>query len=70
LQNIETPAFIITAENDIGSNPEMARMMHEQIKGSDIKIIPDMRHMLPVEGADIINKELRLFLDKQTISLV
>jgi (E)-2-((N-methylformamido)methylene)succinate hydrolase len=70
LQNIETPAFIITAENDIGSNPEMARMMHEQIKGSDIKIIPDMKHMLPVEGADIINKELRLFLDKQTVSPV
>jgi pimeloyl-ACP methyl ester carboxylesterase len=69
LQNIETPAFIITAENDIGSNPEMARMMHEQIKGSDIKIIPDMKHMLPVEGADIINKELRKFIDKQTISL-
>jgi (E)-2-((N-methylformamido)methylene)succinate hydrolase len=69
LQNIETPAFIITAENDIGSNPEMARKMHEQIKGSDLKIIPDMKHMLPVEGADIINKELRLFIGKQTISL-
>jgi (E)-2-((N-methylformamido)methylene)succinate hydrolase len=69
LQNIETPALIITAENDIGSNPEMARMMHEQIKGSDIKIIPDMKHMLPVEGADIVNKELRQFIDKQTISL-
>ncbi|MDQ6600947.1 alpha/beta fold hydrolase [Bacillus salipaludis] len=69
LQNIETPAFIITAENDIGSNPEMARMMHERIKGSDIKIIPDMKHMLPVEGADIINQELRLFIGKQTISL-
>jgi pimeloyl-ACP methyl ester carboxylesterase len=69
LQNIETPTFIITAENDIGSNPEMARLMHEQIKGSDIKIIPDMKHMLPVEGADIINKELRLFIGKQTISL-
>ncbi|MEH7121004.1 alpha/beta fold hydrolase [Neobacillus vireti] len=69
LQNIETPAFIITAENDIGSNPEMARMMHERIKGSDIKIIPDMKHMLPVEGAAKINKELRLFIGKQTISL-
>jgi pimeloyl-ACP methyl ester carboxylesterase len=44
-------------------------MMHEQIKGSDIKIIPDMKHMLPVEGADIINKELRFFIGKQTISL-
>jgi pimeloyl-ACP methyl ester carboxylesterase len=69
LQNIETPAFIITAENDIGSNPEMARLMQEQIKGSDIKIIPFMKHMLPVEGAEIINKELRLFIGKQTISL-
>jgi len=69
LQNIETPAFIITAENDIGSNPEMARLMHEQIKGSDIKIIPDMKHMLPIEGASIINQELRQFIGKQTISL-
>jgi pimeloyl-ACP methyl ester carboxylesterase len=69
LQNIETPAFIITAENDIGSNPEMSRQMHEKIKGSEIKIIPGMRHMLPVEGADIVNKEIRLFIDKQKVSL-
>ncbi len=69
LPNIDVPAFIMTAENDIGSNPEMARQMREQIKGSDIKIIPDMKHMLPVEGAEIVNKELRLFINKQIISL-
>lgn len=69
LKNIETTTFIITAENDIGSNPEMSRQMHGEIKGSEIKIIPGMRHMLPVEGADIIIKELRLFIDKQPISL-
>lgn len=69
LQNIETPTFIITAENDIGSNPEMSRQMHGEIKGSELKIIPGMRHMLPVEGADIIIRELRLFIDKQPISL-
>lgn len=69
LQNIETPAFIITAEHDMGSNPEMARQMHEQIKGSEISIVPGMKHMLPVEGADIVNKELRQFIDKQRISM-
>lgn len=66
LQNIETPAFIITAEHDLGSNPEMARQMHEQIKGSDLRIVPGMKHMLPVEGAEIVNNELRHFIGKQT----
>ncbi|KAA9022003.1 alpha/beta fold hydrolase [Niallia endozanthoxylica] len=65
LKNIETPAFIITAEHDLGSNPQMGRQMHERIKGSDIRIVPGMKHMLPVEGAEIVNNELRRFIGKQ-----
>lgn len=69
LETIETPTLIVTAENDIGSNPEMARQMHEKIKKSKITIIPKLKHMAPIEGADTVNNVIRLFINNQTISI-
>ncbi|MGE8077354.1 alpha/beta fold hydrolase [Peribacillus loiseleuriae] len=65
LQQIDLPTLIITGEDDIGSNPEMARQMHEQIAQSEIVIVPNMKHMLPIEGAQFVNDTIRLFIDKQ-----
>lgn len=65
LQQIDLPTLIITGENDIGSNPEMAKQMHEQIAQSEIVIVPNMKHMLPIEGAKFVNDTIRMFIDKQ-----
>jgi 3-oxoadipate enol-lactonase len=69
LTNIKIPTLIITGENDIGSNPEMARYMHEKIADSEIIIVPNMKHMLPVEGFEIVNQIIRSFLDKHSVSV-
>lgn len=67
LQNIKLPTFIITGEYDSGSNPEMAMEMHKQIENSVVMIVPNMKHMLPVEGAAITNEAIRLFIKKQAV---
>lgn len=50
LREIEIPTLIVTGENDKGSNPRMARFMHEQIADSQVHIIPKLRHSLLIEG--------------------
>ena len=51
LDQINVPTLIITGEHDVGSNPEMAEQMHQKIASSELMIVPNIRHMLPVERA-------------------
>ncbi|MFE4430409.1 alpha/beta fold hydrolase [Peribacillus butanolivorans] len=67
IQQINIPTQIITGEYDVGSNPEMAEQMHEKIAHSELMIVPNMKHMLPIEGSKIVNEAIRLFIDKQTV---
>jgi pimeloyl-ACP methyl ester carboxylesterase len=50
--------LVATGENDVGSNVRMARMMHERIPRSTLRILPRLRHSLLVEApgqvADLI----------------
>ncbi|WP_227938337.1 alpha/beta fold hydrolase [Alkalihalobacillus deserti] len=64
LEQINQPTLIMTGEADVGSSPVMATQMHERIKGSELVIIPSIRHMLPIEGADIVNQVLDSFIKK------
>jgi pimeloyl-ACP methyl ester carboxylesterase len=68
LEQIDSPTLIITGEEDIGSSPEMSRQMHKKIKGSELIIVPSIRHMLPIEGKDIVNQILHTFVTKHSHS--
>ncbi|GIN20357.1 alpha/beta fold hydrolase [Siminovitchia fordii] len=68
LDQIDVPTLIVTGEYDVGSTPDMSRQMHEKIKGSELRIVPDMRHMLPMEGAEIINEMILSFIKKSSSS--
>ena len=46
--------LVATGENDVGSNVRMARMMHERIAGSTLRILPRLRHSLLVEAPDAV----------------
>ena len=70
IQQISVPTQIITGELDKGSNPEMAEQMHEKIVNSEMMIVPNMRHMLPIEGFQMVNEAIRSFIDKQTLMKV
>ncbi|WP_285768442.1 alpha/beta fold hydrolase [Peribacillus sp. SI8-4] len=67
IEQISVPTQIITGQQDMGSSPEMAKQMHEKIVDSEMMIVRDMKHMLPIEGAQIVNEAIRSFIDKQTL---
>ncbi|MFC7394138.1 alpha/beta fold hydrolase [Scopulibacillus cellulosilyticus] len=62
LSQISHPTLILTGENDIGSTPEMAKAMHSAIPHSKIVIVPEGKHMLPIEMADIVNDTIHSFI--------
>ncbi len=47
---VRVPTLIVTGEGDIGSNPRMARLLHERIPGSELEILPGLRHALLIEA--------------------
>lgn len=54
LADIACPTLIATGEFDIGSNTRMAQFMHETINGSQLAILPKMRHSVLVEASQQI----------------
>jgi (E)-2-((N-methylformamido)methylene)succinate hydrolase len=52
----------MTGEHDQGSNPRMARLMHERINGSILRILPVQRRSILVEAPEIVAGALGDFL--------
>ncbi|VCU71754.1 3-oxoadipate enol-lactonase 2 [Pigmentiphaga humi] len=63
LHEIKVPTLIVTGEHDKGSNPRMAHFMHDRIAGSQVHILPRLRHSLLIEGPrqvlDVVEPFLR-----------
>jgi pimeloyl-ACP methyl ester carboxylesterase len=54
LGEIRCPTLIVTGEEDQGSNPRMAKLMNERIRGSQLAILPGKRHSILIEApADV-----------------
>ena len=64
LHRITHPALIMTGEFDQGSNPRMARTMHELIDGSELEILPRLKHSVLLEASDLIAERIAAFLKK------
>jgi len=62
LSEIRAPTLVITGECDVGSTPDMSAAIASRIEGSELRIYPRVKHMLPVENADKLGAELRCFL--------
>jgi pimeloyl-ACP methyl ester carboxylesterase len=62
LHQITARTLVLTGENDVGSNTRMARFMHTAIKGSELVILPRLKHSLLVEAPQVVAAELRRFL--------
>ncbi len=62
LGEIKAPALVMTGKDDTGSTPDMARRMSEAMPNAECRIIPGIRHMLPVEAAVELNAMLKAFL--------
>lgn len=61
LHRIEARTLVLTGENDVGSNIRMARFMHDVIQGSELVILPRLKHSLLVEAPGTVAAELRRF---------
>jgi pimeloyl-ACP methyl ester carboxylesterase len=59
---IACPTLVMTGERDTGSTPAMAWRIAKEIPGARVAIIAQGRHMMPIEMADDVNRELNRFL--------
>jgi 3-oxoadipate enol-lactonase len=62
IDQISVPTLIATGEEDQGSNPRMAHFMHERIPGSQLEILPGLRHSILIEASDLVAALMRRFL--------
>jgi pimeloyl-ACP methyl ester carboxylesterase len=49
LSRIDVPALAVTGADDLGSTPAMTQRLAEAIPGCRAVVIPDARHMLPIQ---------------------
>jgi pimeloyl-ACP methyl ester carboxylesterase len=54
----------MTGEHDIGSTVEMSQQLSNMIKGSELKIIKDGKHLCGIECADEVNLAIKNFINK------
>lgn len=62
IDQIGAPTLIATGEEDQGSNPRMAHFMHQCIPGSQLAILPGLRHSILIEAPDVVAALMRRFL--------
>lgn len=65
LKNITVPTLIGVGEDDIATKPEKAERIHQQIKNSQLHLIPKAGHSSCLEQPEIVNQLIENFL-KQT----
>jgi 3-oxoadipate enol-lactonase len=64
LHRIAAPTLILTGENDVGSNPRIARAMAERIPGAELEILPDLRHAVLLEAPAVVAEKIAAFVMK------
>lgn len=64
LKQIKCPTLVIVGEHDMGTPPEAARAIHENLPGSQLKVIASAAHLSNVEQAQVFNDALTGFLDR------
>jgi pimeloyl-ACP methyl ester carboxylesterase len=62
LGRITVPALAVTGANDPGSTPEMSRRLASAISDCHAVVVPDARHMLPVERPEAFVHCLTTFI--------
>jgi 3-oxoadipate enol-lactonase len=55
---VRAPCSVIVGEEDYAAPVDMAQALHDGIAGSSLTIIPNARHLTPLETPDVIAREL------------
>jgi 3-oxoadipate enol-lactonase len=62
IKAITTPTHVIVGEHDSGTPVSAAQLIHDNIQGSGLTIIPDSAHFVQMEQADAFNNAMLGFL--------
>jgi 3-oxoadipate enol-lactonase len=62
LASITVPTLVIVGEEDGPAPPDVAREMHEGIRGSELAVLPHAGHLSNLEAADEFNAAVAAFL--------
>lgn len=65
LSEVTCPTFLMTGELDEGSNPRMSISMHGSIAGSQVEILPGLKHNLLLEVPDLIADRIQRFVREE-----
>lgn len=61
---ITAPTLVMTGEQDFGNSPAMSRAIAAEIPGSELVILPGLRHMALAEAPELFNARLLSFLSR------
>ena len=64
LDQIHTRTLLIPGELDQGFPPSVSQVIHQQIAGSELKVLPGAAHLGNVEHAHAFNEILVEFLER------
>lgn len=64
LKTIKCPTLVIVGEQDMGTPVEAARAIHQNLPGSELKVIPSAAHLSNIEQTAEFNKAMTGFLDR------
>jgi 3-oxoadipate enol-lactonase len=64
LHRITCPTLVVAAENDLVKPPRFSRIIHENIPGSELVVIPGSGHAVVLERPDLLNPLVRDFITK------
>ena len=62
LHEVKAPAQIITGENDGGCNPRLNQLIHQALPGSELVILPHLKHAIFIEATEVVLPHVRQFL--------
>jgi len=62
IRAIDRPTLVVVGENDPGTPPSAAKLIHERIAGSKLVVLADSAHFCNVEQAGAFNAALEEFL--------
>jgi 3-oxoadipate enol-lactonase len=62
LKEIQCPALVMVGEQDHGTPPAMARLIHENLPNSDFVLIENAAHIANIEQPEIFNQAIQKFL--------
>lgn len=62
LAAIDVPTLAVTGSDDPGSTPEMSHRLAEAVADCRVGVVPDARHMLPVQAPEVLADLLHEFI--------